>query len=102
VGIQCVAVATLKRFAADNGAATKLDMARALAAVQPERYRLDVRTGLLARDGKAVDDNEVDAIWLALFIAAVDRGDEQFLSPHQRKAARKAERRAKRLAAQKR
>jgi len=41
----------------------------------------------------------VDAIWLARYTAAVDRGEEDFLGLYQPKAARKAERRARRAVA---
>ncbi|MGA2751907.1 MAG: hypothetical protein ABSG59_24345, partial [Verrucomicrobiota bacterium] len=99
VSIHCVAVATLKRFATGNGAARKPDLARALAVAEPGRYQLEPRSGLLWRNGQAMDDNEVDAIWLARYTAAVDRGEASFVGPHQRKAAAKAQRRARRAAA---
>lgn len=99
VSVHCVAVATLKRFATGNGGALKPDMARALALAEPGRYQLEPQTGLLWRDGKAMDDNEVDAIWLARYTAAVDRGEVSFVGPHQRKAAAKAQLRVKRAAA---
>ena len=99
VSIHCVAVATLKRFATGNGGARKPDLARALAIAEPGRYQLEPRSGLLWRNGQAMDDNEVDAIWLARYTAAVDRGEASFVGPHQRKAAAKAQRRARRAAA---
>jgi hypothetical protein len=46
-----------------------------------------------------MDDNEVDAIWLARYTAAVDRGEASFVGAHQRKAAATAQRRARRAAA---
>jgi hypothetical protein len=51
------------------------------------------------RFSRPLDDNEVDAIWLARYTAAVDRGEEDFLGVYQPKAARKAERRARRAVA---
>jgi Holliday junction resolvasome RuvABC endonuclease subunit len=95
----CVPVATLKVFATGNGSAKKLEMALALALAQPAQYAADAETGLLRRNGRPLDDNEVDAIWLARYTAAVDRGEEDFLGVYQRKAVRKAERRAKRALA---
>jgi len=99
VKICCVATASLKRFATGNGCAKKPEMAQALAAARPDQYRLDPQTGLLWHNSKTIDDNEVDAIWLALYARAVDAGTAGFIGPHQRKAAAKAERRAKRAAA---
>jgi len=95
----CVPVATLKVFATGDGSAKKLEMAQALALAQPAQYAADPETGMLRRNGRLLDDNEVDAIWLALYTAAVDRGEEDFLGVYQRKAARKAERRTRRAVA---
>jgi hypothetical protein len=97
--VSCVPVATLKVFAAGDGGANKLEMAQALTSALPAQYVTDSETGMLRRDGRLLDDNEVDAIWLARYTAAVDRGDESFLSVYQRKVARRAARRAKRIAA---
>jgi len=85
--------ATLKVFATGNGSTKKLALA------QPAQYAADAETGLLKRNGRPLDDNEVDAIWLARYTAAVDRGEEDFLGVYQPKAARKAERRARRAVA---
>jgi hypothetical protein len=97
--VRCVPVATLKVFATGNGAADKSMMARSLAAAMPERYVQDPETGTLRCLGRALDDNEVDAIWLARYTAAADRGEVTFLSVHERKVARRTETRAKRNAA---
>jgi hypothetical protein len=85
--------ATLKVFATGNGSTKKLALA------QPAQYAADAETGLLKRNGRPLDDNEVDAIWLARYTAALDRGEEDFLGVYQPKAARKAERRARRAVA---
>lgn len=95
----CVPVATLKKFASGNGGAQKEEMAKALATAEPGQYTLLPATGALRGNGRAMDDNEVDAIWLARFTLAVDRGEQKFCGVHQRKAAIKAEKRAKRIAA---
>jgi hypothetical protein len=93
-----VQVATLKKFATGNGRAKKPDMAQALCRVEPRKYRLDELGNVRELGGRLVDDNEVDAIWVARYSEAVDRGEVEFLSGHQRKAARKLERRTKRAA----
>ena len=72
---------------------------QAVALAKPAQYAADAETGVLRRNGRLLDDNEVDAIWLARYTAAVDRGEEDFLGVYQRKAVRKAERRAKRALA---
>lgn len=78
VQVRCVSVPTLKFFATGNGKATKSEMAKALADVEPTIYWFDTTTGLLHRGNIEIDDNEVDAIWLARFAAAVDQGKQQF------------------------
>jgi len=98
VRVFCVSVRTLKFFAGD-GNADKSMMASALALADPALYQFDPTTGSSSRNGIPMDDNEVDAIWLARYTAAVDRGEEQFLSVHQRKNIEKANRRSRRLAA---
>jgi len=95
----CVPVTTLKVFATGDGGADKLKMAQALHKAEPAQYLQDPETGILARGDRPLDDNEVDAIWLARYTAAVDRGEKDFLGAFQRKAARKAERRARKVAA---
>jgi hypothetical protein len=94
-----VATATLKKFATGNGGATKIDMALALAAAEPNLYLLNPDQTLRRPEGSVVDDNEVDAIWLARFTMSVDRGERQFLSVHDRKVIAKAERRTRKAAA---
>ena len=88
-------VATLKEFAAGDGHAQKLQMAQALANYLPARYSIQ---GKFVRkpDGSLADDNEVDAIWLAFYTRAADRGERQFLSVYQRKLIQARERREKR------
>src|SRR5581483_8203975 len=90
-----VPVSILKQFATGNGHAQKLEMAQALAKQFPASYALE---GEFVRkaDGALADDNEVDAIWLALYTQAVDRGERCFLSVYQRKLLEAAERREKR------
>jgi len=65
-----VPVKTLKAFATGSGNAKKEDMEAALPSGEK-------RLG--------ADDNEIDAIWLAKFAMAVDKGDQDFLWPYQRK-----------------
>ena len=65
VRIFCVPVTTLKQFATGNGHVQKVQMAQALAARLPVFYALEGEQVRKA-DGKLADDNEVDAIWLAL------------------------------------
>ncbi len=45
-----------------------------------------------------MDDNEVDAIWLALYAGAVDSGAESFLGPYTRKMEEKLVKREKKKA----
>ena len=87
-----VPVATLKQFAAGNGHVQKPEMARALVNLLPGSYQLDGER-VRKLDGSPADHNEVDAIWLALYTQAVDRGQRSFLGLHQRKMLRAAERR---------
>lgn len=94
-----VQVATLKKFATGNGGAKKPDMARALCHAQPQQYHLDATGNVRTTDERLVDDNEVDALWLAHYAAAVDRGEAVFASGHERKLAQKLEHRARRTAA---
>ena len=72
---------------------------QAVALAKPAQYAAYSETGVLRRNGRPLDDNEVDAIWLARYTAAVDRGEEDFLGVYQRKTVRKAERRPKRALA---
>ena len=96
IRVFCVPVKTLKFFATDNGNAEKSDMALALAKAEPVRYVRDLKTGTLLKNGRTVDDNEVDAIWLARFTAAVDRGEQEFLSVYNKRIVRNEQRRQKR------
>jgi hypothetical protein len=98
VEICCVQVGTLKRFATGTGRAQKVDMARALASAEPGLYHLAEDLTVIRIDGNPMDDDQVDAIWLARFTMAVDRGEQAFLSGFERKSARKQEKRAKRAA----
>ncbi|MHA3774530.1 hypothetical protein ACXR0O_23645 [Verrucomicrobiota bacterium sgz303538] len=79
VQVVCVPIGTLNKFATGNGGAQKDDMAAALKEEHPERF------------SPARDDNEVDALWLLQFSAAVDAGHENWLGPYARKKAAKAE-----------
>lgn len=79
----CVPVGTLKKFASGTGAAQKEDMAAALLASCP------------AYADRAMDDNEIDAIWLLKFAEAVDAGQETWTGPYARKKAAKAAKREK-------
>jgi hypothetical protein len=96
--VSCVSVPTLKVFATGIRGATKRQMAQALAKASPMQYVVDPENGTLQRAGISLDDNEVDALWLARYTAAVDRGEEDFLSVYARKAAARTEKRAKRIA----
>jgi hypothetical protein len=88
-------VATLKEFAAGDGHAQKLQMAQALASRRPECYRLLPDGRLLTPDGHLADHNEIDAIWLAYYTQAVDRGEQDFLPVYQRKQREAADRKEK-------
>jgi Holliday junction resolvasome RuvABC endonuclease subunit len=99
IPVKCVPVATLKKFACGDGSADKSQMAAALARAMPAHYVANPVTGVLSQNGREMDDNEVDAIWVALFAAAVDRGEQQFLSVYEKKTARKLEQRARKAAA---
>jgi hypothetical protein len=91
-----VPVGTLKLFATGNGAAKKPEMAHALAALEPEsRVEENGEAVFLHRKGIVADDNEVDALWLARYTMAVDKGQCDFLGIYQRKLAEKAELRRK-------
>lgn len=105
IEIRCVQVGTLKLFATGSGGAQKQDMAQALVQAEPAMYQLADDGSVIRPDGTKIDDNEVDAIWLARFTEAVDRGKQAFLSEFERRAAakvlrrtKKAERRTKRKA----
>ncbi len=86
-------VATLKHFATGNGHVRKPQMAEALAVRQPQDYTLVNEGKLQKSDGNLADHNEVDALWLAYFTLAVDRGEQSFLGVHERKKIEAAERR---------
>ncbi len=90
----CVPVGTLKEFATGDSSAQKLAMAQALAKHRPQDYKL-VQGEIEKVDGTIADDNEVDAIWLALYAEAVERGERSFLGVYQRKQLKAAERREK-------
>lgn len=95
IEVFCVPVATLKRFATGNGHADKIQMGEALSKAEPDRFQADPITRILQHGGRLIDDNEVDAIWLAHYAIAVDRHEQEFLSVFKRKSECKAERRAK-------
>ena len=97
--VECVPVGTLKQFATGNGAANKRQMAAALAIADPTHYVLDFATGRVWRDHWALDDSEVHAIWVGRFTAAVDRGQQDFLSAFEKKEAHKLEQRTQKSAA---
>lgn len=95
VAIFGLPVTTLKHFATGNGHVQKLEMAQALADLLPASYALE---GELVRkaDGTFADDNEVDAIWLARYTQAVDRGERTFLGVYQRRLLEASDRRKRR------
>lgn len=69
INIECVPVATLKKFATGHGGATKEMMAHALAVQHPNRFRITTKKCVvedIAR-GDFLDDNAVDATWLWLW-----------------------------------
>jgi len=91
-----VPVGTLKAFAFGKGTAKKEEMAQALAKAEPARYQLN---GLQVTDiqtGRTMDDNEVDALWLAKYTISVDRGERDFMATYERRQKAKAEKRARR------
>jgi hypothetical protein len=96
VAIFCLPCATLKHFATGNGHAQKLEMAQALVNYRPAHYALGPAESVRRADGTLADDNEVDAIWLALYTQAVDRGERGFLGVYQRRLLEAAERRTRR------
>ena len=101
LSIFAVPTATMKKFATGNGHADKPQMAQALVVREPARY-LSVQGGHVHKiDGTLADDNEVDALWLGYFTAAVDRGEQQFLGVHQRHQLAKAEQKKKKAEARK-
>ena len=98
VSLFCVPVTTLKQFATGNGHAKKPEMLEALLAQDPGAYRF-VQPNLLQKPNKTLaDHNEVDAIWLARFAMAVDRGERSFLGVFQRKLLRQVQQRNRRVA----
>jgi Holliday junction resolvasome RuvABC endonuclease subunit len=97
--VHCLPASSLKKYATGSGRAQKGDMAHALTKAEPERYQPDQTSGSLVENGRPLDDNEVDAIWLARYLAAFDRGEQEFITVHQRRALDRAAKRAKRAAA---
>ena len=93
-----VPVGTLKQFAAGNVRAKKQDMAKALANHSSKLYVLDGNGAIIKPDGYVADDDEVDAIWLALYTRSVDDGQAAFLTAFQRKQLKILEQRTKRAA----
>jgi Holliday junction resolvasome RuvABC endonuclease subunit len=88
--IEAVPVGTLKKFATGSGSADKLEMAKALSNYYPGSKIVE-RDGdviLCQEDGTMMDDNEVDAIWLARYTASADRGERAFLTTYDRKHAK--------------
>lgn len=63
VGLECLPVGSLKKFATGNGAADKNAMARALVR-QDSRFKLDSRGVIDTLTGGVLDDNACDAIHL--------------------------------------
>ena len=97
--ILCVHPGTIKAFATGHGGSGKPEMAQALIGSEPGTSPGAGGIGAIRKDGAAMDDNEIDAIWLARFAAAVDAGEEHIQSAHQRRAADLHAKRAKRQAA---
>lgn len=65
IEVDCLATGKLKKFATDNGAADKMDMARALVHSDPSVYTLGTHGGVLhAPTDEILDDNAVDAAHL--------------------------------------
>jgi Holliday junction resolvasome RuvABC endonuclease subunit len=93
-----VPVGTLKVFATGSGSAKKPEMANALASLEPgSSVEMSGENVFLRKRNRVpADDNEIDALWLARYTMAVDRGDKDFLGVYQRKSAEKAQRRRKR------
>jgi Holliday junction resolvasome RuvABC endonuclease subunit len=93
-----IPVGTLKLFATGSGSAKKSEMANALAAVEPgSTVEMSGENVFLRKsNGVMADDNEIDAIWIARYTMAVDRGEKDFLGVYQRKSADKVERCRKR------
>ena len=92
----CVPVGTLKVFATGTGNAKKPDMARALAEADPGIYLLtDETLTTKTNPPHKLDDNEVDALWLAKFNLAVERKEHDYLGVYQRKLKEKKAKREK-------
>lgn len=98
IEVFCVPVATLKVFATGDPKAQKQQMLQALVDIDSEAFELSADVVIRRKSRLPMDHNEVDAIWLARFTAAVDRGERQFLSVFQRKALAQQARRKQRLA----
>ena len=95
VEVFCVHTGTLKNFATGDGSADKMAMGQALAQADPANCILQGTVVLF--QGHPADDDEVDAIWLARYSMAVDRGEQRYLSAYQRDCLRQEEKRKKRL-----
>lgn len=69
INVECVPVATLKKFATGHGGATKEMMALALTVQHPNRFRIFTKKCVVVDTvrGDILDDNAVDAIWLWLW-----------------------------------
>jgi Holliday junction resolvasome RuvABC endonuclease subunit len=98
VHVCCVSATTLKMFATANGAARKHQMAEALAKADPSYVVYDAESGSMLHDAKLIDNNQVDAIWLARYTVAVDAGEVRFQSVAESKAAAREAKRAERAA----
>lgn len=73
--VMAVPVGTLKKFATGNGAAKKPLMASCLAGLFDFTSNPKPRAGrLLLKNGRPVDDNEVDAVHLLRYIALTRPG----------------------------
>lgn len=86
-----VSVKTLKKFASDHGDAAKDGMLEALIPIWGSVSDSSRHTDMM-------DDNEVDAIWMALYALAVDEGRECFLGPYARKQEEKRLKKEKKAA----
>jgi hypothetical protein len=96
LAVYAVPVGTLKQFGAGSVRAKKPDMAKALANHSSKLYFSDGNGFIIKPDGNVADDDEVDALWLALYTRAVDDGQTAFLTAYQRKQLKKLEQAKKR------
>jgi len=83
VEVQCVPVGTLKIFGAGTGKADKQQMSESLQIKHPEAWKA------------TADDNEIDAVWIAFYTAAVDKGLVNWSSVWENRKKRKLEKQQK-------